>query len=163
MNDKFIRDWIKNLFTYHELIIEYEKTVFKMKPGITKNTKVKEIEDRLRLHTRVGVDGGLVLEIADPVEKLLHIVGAGFFNEPRYYDSDETNDQGLTKNALELLEIIEQAILYLNETEKYENFYYDDLFILARYIREGLKIRTTPAVILAFKKPILLPNGNTNN
>lgn len=122
-----------------------------LKPGITKPTKRKELEIRQLPHSRVGNQGGLVLEIDNPVEKLLHIVGAGFFNEPRYYDSDKVNKLGLTQNSSEVLDIIENAITYLNDQSTRDASTEDDLFIIARYVREGLNIRTTPAIMLALQ------------
>ncbi len=122
-----------------------------LKPGITKPTKIKELENRQKSHSRVGNQGGVVLEIDNPVEKLLHLVGAGFFNEPRYYDSDKVDKVGLTINSSEVLSTIQDAIAYLSNQSLQDEYNIDDLFVIARYVREGLKIRTTPAIMLALQ------------
>jgi hypothetical protein len=33
---------------------------------------------------------GSAYDVADPVTKLVHMIGGGFFNEPKYYDSNRT-------------------------------------------------------------------------
>src|SRR3954471_10951725 len=67
---------------------------------------------------------GRAYNVADPVTKLIHTIGGGFFNEPKYYDSNRTpeaflaelfttgriastitDEQGLTEQAREVFEI----------------------------------------------------------
>jgi hypothetical protein len=126
--------------------------VKKMKIGLEKGKdKIeKDLKSRLKAHSRVGDQGGEVLEIDNPVEALIHLVGAGFFNEPRYYDSDDVDEKGLTKNALEVLNSILQAIEFINKQSTLGTEWLpDDFLIIARWVREGLKIRTTPAIMYA--------------
>src|ERR1022692_1963248 len=33
---------------------------------------------------------GRAYEVSDPVTKLIHTIGGGFFNEPKYYDSNRS-------------------------------------------------------------------------
>ena len=43
--------------------------------------------DTLVAHKHVP---GSAYNVADPVTKLVHMIGGGFFNEPKYYDSNRT-------------------------------------------------------------------------
>jgi hypothetical protein len=124
-----------------------------MKIGLEKgkDKDEKDLRSRLKAHTRVGDQGGEVLEIDNPVEALIHLVGAGFFNEPRYYDSDDVDEKGLSKNALEVLQAILNAIEFINKNSYNldSGWKPDDFLIVTRWVREGLKIRTTPAIMYA--------------
>jgi hypothetical protein len=105
---------------------------------------------------------GRAYEVADAVEKLIHTIGGGFFNEPKYYDSNRTSTEfyrelretgrisstirdqmGLTEQAAEVLQT---ACNVARSTTP------EDLLVIAAWARdprEGLKLRTTPAVLLA--------------
>jgi hypothetical protein len=105
---------------------------------------------------------GRAYEVADAVSKLIHTIGGGFFNEPKYYDSNRSpaefarelretgrisstirDQMGLTEQAAEVLETA-RAVARSAVPE--------DLLIIAAWARdprEGLKLRTTPAVLLA--------------
>ena len=104
---------------------------------------------------------GVAYEISNPAEKLIHIIGGGFFNEPRYYDTNRSapdfhrelestgkisskivDELGLTEQAREVLEAI-QGVINSDHPE--------DLFIIASWARDpekGLKLRTTPQMML---------------
>jgi hypothetical protein len=105
---------------------------------------------------------GRAYEVGDPVTKLIHTIGGGFFNEPKYYDSNRSaaefyaellttgridsnivDENGLTEQAHEVLET---AIAVANgETP-------EDLLVIAAWARDtenGLKLRATPQIMLA--------------
>jgi hypothetical protein len=105
---------------------------------------------------------GRAYNIADPVVKLVNMVGGGFFNEPKYYDpnrpalefwkelvttgkisSTPKDADGLTAQAKELLET---AMAVANGSHP------EDLLIVSAWMRDtkdGLKLRTTPQILLA--------------
>lgn len=105
---------------------------------------------------------GRAYNVADPVTKLIHTIGGGFFNEPKYYDSNRSyaefmiellttgkiastikDEQVLTEQAREVLETA--TAVANGETP-------EDLLIIAAWARDtanGLKLRTTPQVLLA--------------
>jgi hypothetical protein len=105
---------------------------------------------------------GSAYDPADPVTKLVHMVGGGFFNEPRYYDPNRppaaflaellttgkiasvpTDDGGLSAQAREVVETA--AAVARGDTP-------EDLLVVAAWARDpkdGLKLRTTPQVLLA--------------
>jgi hypothetical protein len=105
---------------------------------------------------------GRAYEVADPVSKLIHTIGGGFFNESKYYDSNRSyaefmiellstgkiaskivDEQGLTEQAREVLETA--TAVANGETP-------EDLLVVAAWARDtenGLKLRTTPQVMLA--------------
>jgi hypothetical protein len=105
---------------------------------------------------------GRAYEVADPSQKLVHLIGGGFFNEPRYYDPNRSyaafmvellatgkiaskivDEQGLTAQAHE---VIEAAAAVANSENP------EDLLIIASWARdprEGLRLRTTPQILLA--------------
>jgi hypothetical protein len=105
---------------------------------------------------------GRAYEVSDPVTKLLHMVGGGFFNEPKYYDSNRpvaafyrellttgkiasviVDETGLSEQAREVLETA-QAVALSDHPE--------DLLIIAAWARDprdGLRLRTTPVMLLA--------------
>lgn len=104
---------------------------------------------------------GRAYEVTDPTAKLIHMIGGGFFNEPKYYDASRTSaafhqelattgkisstvrDQlGLTEQAREVLEAAQAVAAEAPE----------DLLVIAAWARdprEGLRLRSTPAVLLA--------------
>lgn len=105
---------------------------------------------------------GRAFGVGDEVTKLIHTIGGGFFNEPKYYDSNRSaanffsellttgrisstivDEMGLTEQAREVLET---AIAVANgETP-------EDLLVIAAWARDtkdGLKLRSTPQIMLA--------------
>jgi hypothetical protein len=104
---------------------------------------------------------GVAYEINDPYTKLIFTIGGGFFNEPKYYDTNRsdadfyaellaqgkitskiTDDKGLTEQAREVLETI-TACANGDRPE--------DLFVIAAWARDktnGLRMRTTPQMAL---------------
>ncbi|HYH64758.1 MAG TPA: TROVE domain-containing protein [Urbifossiella sp.] len=105
---------------------------------------------------------GSAYDLADPVTKLVNMVGGGFFNEPRYYDPNRppaaflaellttgkiatvpTDDGGLSAQAREVVETA--AAVARGDTP-------EDLLVIAAWARDakdGLKLRATPQVLLA--------------
>jgi len=105
---------------------------------------------------------GKAYNVTDPVTRLMHIVGGGFFNEPKYYDSNRSyetfaaelrlhgcirstilDDMGLTEQANE---VISTAIEVANSDNP------EALLLIAAWARDrvnGLKLRSTPQVLLA--------------
>ncbi len=105
---------------------------------------------------------GRAYEVGDAVTKLVHTIGGGFFNEPKYYDSNRsfaafyqellatgrisskiTDETGLTEQAREVLETM--TAVASGETP-------EDLLIIAAWARDtdnGLKLRSTPQIALA--------------
>jgi hypothetical protein len=117
-----------------------------MKIGTQKKEQGKNIKDRLVDHDLVGVDGGRALEIDNPIDQLIHIIGGGFFNEPRYYDSrtEGKDDYGLTKSSQDIVNAINEAVAFSVQNQSPE-----DVLIIANWVRNGLNIRTTADVMLA--------------
>jgi hypothetical protein len=105
---------------------------------------------------------GRAYEVADAADRLIHTVGGGFFNEPKYYDGNRSpaafyaelaatgkissvivDRLGLTEQAREVLETAWAVA---------DSPVPEDLLIVAAWARDpgdGLKLRTTPAVLLA--------------
>lgn len=105
---------------------------------------------------------GRAYEVSDPVTKLIHTIGGGFFNEPKYYDSNRSaaefyaellatgriaskivDEKGLTEQAREVLETA-TAVASGESPE--------DLLVIAAWARDtenGLKLRATPQIMLA--------------
>ena len=105
---------------------------------------------------------GSAFEVTDPVAKLIHMVGGGFFNEPRYYDPNRppaaflaelftagkiasvpTDEAGFSAQAREVIETA--AAVARGDTP-------EDLLVVAAWARDpkdGLKLRATPQVLLA--------------
>jgi len=105
---------------------------------------------------------GVGYDVTAPAVRLIHTLGGGFFNEPKYYDSNRTpeafreelertgkissvilGEMGLTEQAREVVETA-KAVAASEQPE--------DLLVIAAWARdpkEGLRLRTTPAVLLA--------------
>jgi hypothetical protein len=105
---------------------------------------------------------GRAYEVADAAIKLIHTVGGGFFNEPKYYDSNRTpasfyaelaatgrissviaGEMGLSEQAREVVETAHAVAVSATP---------EDLLVIAAWARDpraGLRLRTTPAVLLA--------------
>lgn len=118
------------------------------KVGFEKNTATKSVEKRQVEHQYVDAKA---FNVDDPITRLIHTIGGGFFNEPKYYSTDTDgsvktggenikNEQGLTEQAKEIVDTM-QAVLKTATPE--------DLLIVANWVRTDLKIRTTPCIMLA--------------
>lgn len=105
---------------------------------------------------------GSAYDVADPVTKLVHTIGGGFFNEPKYYDSNRppvafftelfttgkiasviVDQMGLSEQAREVFETA--AAVAQGATP-------EDLLVIAAWARDtkaGLKLRATPQVLFA--------------
>lgn len=105
---------------------------------------------------------GSAYDIADPVAKLIHMIGGGFFNEPRYYDPNRPavafyaelfatgkiasvvgDEAGFSAQAREVIETA--AAVAKGDTP-------EDLLVIAAWARDakaGLKLRATPQVLFA--------------
>jgi hypothetical protein len=105
---------------------------------------------------------GRAYEIGAAATKLIHMIGGGFFNEPKYYDSNRTpaafyaelaatgkistvllGELGLTEQARDVIETAHAVA---------QSDCPADLLVIAAWARDtkdGLKLRTTPAVLLA--------------
>src|SRR5262249_6641958 len=117
-------------------------------PPMTKSIHDKAREEQVA-HRHVP---GMAYEVADAVTRLVHAVGGGFFNEPRYYDSNRpagefmrellatgrissapVDEAGLTEQAREVLQTA-QAVARSATPE--------DLLVVAAWCRdprEGLR------------------------
>lgn len=118
------------------------------KVGFSSNTATRNVESRQVKHKYVDSP---VFEISDPTTKLIHMIGGGFFNEPRYYSTDANgktrhgqsnprDSQGMSEQAREVIETA-KAVLETDHPE--------DLMIIANWVRTDLRIRTTPQILLA--------------
>lgn len=129
------------------------------KLGFSRKTIHDLVHEETVAHDHVP---GRAYEVADPSQKLVHLIGGGFFNEPRYYDPNRSyaafmvellatgkiaskivDDQGLTAQAREVIEV---AAAVANSDQP------EDLLIIAAWARdprEGLRLRTTPQILLA--------------
>lgn len=127
--------------------------------GMKKGTVHDRAADEQVAHRHVP---GKAYNVADPVTKLIHTIGGGFFNEPKYYDTNRsyfdfmvellttgkisstiTDEKGLTEQAREVLET---ATAVANGDTP------EDLLVAAAWARDtehGLKLRTTPQIMLA--------------
>jgi hypothetical protein len=104
---------------------------------------------------------GRAYEFTDATEKLIATIGGGFFNEPKYYDSNRsaaefyrellttgkisstiTDAQGLTEQARVVMEAAQAVASGPNP---------EDLLVIAAWARDpekGLKLRYTPQIML---------------
>ena len=127
--------------------------------GMKKGTVHDRAADEQVAHVHVP---GKAYNVADPVTKLIHTIGGGFFNEPKYYDTNRSyvefmtellttgkisstikDEKGLTEQAREVLETA--TAVANGETP-------EDLLIVAAWARDtenGLRLRTTPQIMLA--------------
>jgi hypothetical protein len=107
---------------------------------------------------------GRAYEVSNPVEKLIHIIGGGFFNEPKYYDTNRSSaafqaelrangcissvikdEMGLSEQAQEVIETAHAVA-----EGDYEGADPRDLLVVAAWARDtqdGLKLRTTPQIL----------------
>lgn len=102
-------------------------------------------------------------DIQHPSIKLINMIGGGFFNEPRYYYSNETNFEAFSRSiresgtvhpiTLKSLGLTEQACQVIQAAVDVANSDSpEDLLIIAYWARDfskGLKMRTTPQILLA--------------
>jgi TROVE domain len=127
--------------------------------GLKKGSIHDRAADEQVAHVHVP---GRAYNVADPVTKLIHTIGGGFFNEPKYYDTNRSyaefmiellttgkisstikDEKGLTEQAREVLETA--TAVADSETP-------EDLLIVAAWARDtenGLRLRTTPQIMLA--------------
>jgi hypothetical protein len=104
---------------------------------------------------------GRAYEINDATQKLIHMIGGGFFNEPRYYESGRSytdfrqqlaTDGKITKTVLDKMGLNEQARELINTAvEVAQGDNPEDLLIIAAWARDkkhGLKLRSTPQIML---------------
>jgi hypothetical protein len=131
-----------------DFLISSPREIQMAKVGYSKNTAVQSIQKRQVKHQYVDAKA---FNVEDPITKLIHTIGGGFFNEPKYYstgkdgsvktgESNDKNDQGLTEQAKEIIDTM-KAVLKTATPE--------DLLIVANWVRTDLKIRTTPCIMLA--------------
>ena len=115
------------------------------KLGIVKNAWTKTKQD-LQNHPDVvenkwlGDGKSKTFKIADASNKLITMIGSGFFNEPRYYDDSKGGNFSLSKQAQG---IIDTAISIARSDNP------RDLWVICQWAREELHTRTTPNVLAA--------------
>jgi hypothetical protein len=129
------------------------------KLGMEKVTVMDKAKKEQVKHKHVP---GMAYELDNPSLKLMNMIGGGFFNEPKYYDENRSYADFLTEikekgfissrildaNGLtsQAKEVIETACAVANSDHP------EDLLILANWARDpvqGLKLRTTPQILLA--------------
>jgi hypothetical protein len=104
---------------------------------------------------------GRAYDVSDPVQKLIHTIGGGFFNEPRYYETERSyedfrkqlrEDGKITKTCLDKMGLNESARELIETAVKViEGPTPEDLLIVASWARDkkhGLKLRATPQIML---------------
>lgn len=104
---------------------------------------------------------GRAFSIDNPSEKLINMIGGGFFNEPRYYDTNKQyvdflneiiNKSKITDKITDELGLTEQAREVMSTMVDIANSDNpEDLLIIAAWARDtvnGLKLRTTPQIAL---------------
>lgn len=125
-----------------------------------KKTSVHEHADAEQVaHKHVP---GRAYEVGDATTKLIHTIGGGFFNEPKYYDSNrsavgfytELFSQGcISSTIVDRMGLTEQAREVLETaTAVASGPSPEDLFVIAAWARDtqnGLKLRSTPQILLA--------------
>ncbi|MBI5512338.1 MAG: TROVE domain-containing protein [Deltaproteobacteria bacterium] len=130
--------------------------------GMTRSPMLDAHKAREVAHAHVP---GVAFEVDDPGVKLVHMLGGGFWNEPRYYDPNRSeadaqrelrktgavrsappddkgakDGTGVTAQARELLETAHAVAR--GPTPR-------DLLVVALWARTELHLRTTPQVLLA--------------
>lgn len=113
------------------------------KLGITKNASLRishEVKNHPNLVDNKWLKGDKVFEIEDPSQRLITMIGAGFFNEPRYYDNSDSSEFTLSDQANEIISTAMAVAVSPNPR---------DLWVISRWAREELHIRTTPNVLVA--------------
>jgi len=111
-----------------------------MKLGFEKTEGKPTVADTSVSHDHIP---GRAYNLTNPAEKLMNIIGGGLFNEPRYYGSNEKDEVGLTDQANQVLDAIRGVIASSTP---------EDLLVIASWARDpekGLKLRTTPQIMLA--------------
>jgi hypothetical protein len=143
------------------------------KLGMKKGTVHDRAADEQVAHVHVP---GRAYNVADPVTKLIHTIGGGFFNEPKYYDTNRSylefmvellttgkisstikDEKGLTEQARE---VMETATAVANGESP------EDLLIIAAWARDtenGLRLRTTPQIMLALAPGIAQATAGRNS
>lgn len=118
-------------------------------PKYTTNLK-RKVKDGKASVTEVmatSAVGTQVYEIQDPSERLVAIIGAAMFNEPKYYPTDpqsHTREYEYDESDFDA-----QAQLIINTaTQIARSDNPRDLLAIAHWARKEMKIRTTPQVLL---------------
>lgn len=110
--------------------------------GTTKNAKqaiTKKIQNHPDLIINTNV-GDLAYRIADPATKLITMIGSSFFNEPSYYGGNAKDSKDLTDKSRD---VIKTAAAVANSDNP------EDLWVICKWAREELHMRTTPNVLAA--------------
>jgi hypothetical protein len=113
------------------------------KLGITKNASSRishEVKNHPDLADNKWLKGDKVFEIKDPSQRLITMIGAGFFNEPRYYDKSDSSEFTLSDQANEIISTAMAVAVSSNPR---------DLWVISRWAREELHMRTTPNILAA--------------
>lgn len=104
---------------------------------------------------------GRVFEHVDATTKLITMIGGGFFNEPRYYDTNRShvdfysellNNGAISSVITDSMGISEQARDVINAAHAVAQESPEDLLVIASWARDtekGLKLRYTPQIMLA--------------
>jgi len=123
------------------------------KIGMNKNTKSTLEGREVKVQAKTEQDlralpeavqnaaGGLAFNIADPSERLLYMVAAGYFNEVGFYDR-KGGELGLTEADQALLDAAKEVA---SRTDGFAS----DLLKIAAFARKELNVRTAPQVLLA--------------
>lgn len=103
---------------------------------------------------------GRAYEINDPTTKLIHMIGGGYFNEPRYYETERSTVDFYTElrttgkistTICDSMGLNEQARLVIETAHAVANSDNpEDLLVIASWLRDpksGLKIRYTPQIL----------------
>lgn len=104
---------------------------------------------------------GRAYEVENASQKLVHMIGGGFFNEPRYYESERSyadfraqllKEGRITDTVLDKAGLNEQAREVIKACQAVaDSDSPEDLLIIARWVRDpkkGLKLRTTAQIML---------------
>ena len=104
---------------------------------------------------------GRAYEIDDPTTKLITMIGGGFFNEPKYYDTNrdpvdfyaELRATGKISSVIvDKMGLSEQAREVIQTANHVAEAAPEDLMVIAAWARDpehGLKLRYTPQIMLA--------------
>lgn len=110
--------------------------------------KVKEGKASIREVMATSAVGTQVHEIQDPSERMIAILGASMFNEPKYYSTDpEAMNRGYNYDESDFDEHAQLIINTAHEIAESESP--RDLLAIAHWARKEMKLRTTPQVLVA--------------
>lgn len=114
------------------------------KVGVAKRNLSQVVSERTIPHSKVGHAGGREYAIEDPIQRLLHTIGGGFFNEPTFYGGPADAATGLTPEAQALLDTM-SAAAKANPVAFY---------CILCYARKELNLRQTPLMGLVMAASI---------